>query len=189
MFTTDGIFTGTGQKFFPKIVECRREQEVPGYENDFHQILKNFYLPIDQGFDMGSKCYEIIRDVKVSLKGVEVLFGPMKGHEVDFYAGDNAPIPHTITSYNKSESQLIIEFENTTIDNEFNKSKINEQNRFINSIDIKKNNSNTILTISLKATSKYYTIENSWLQIPADGFPYLDFNFVDEFNNSVYEYN
>lgn len=85
-------------------------------------------------------------------------------------------------SYNKARNQFTIEFINTNIGNEFDKSKITEQNRFINSINIQNNGSNTILTISLKVISKYYTIENSYLEIKTDCFPYLDFNFADAYN-------
>lgn len=87
VFTTDGVIEPIGAKYFPKIVECCRFQEVLGSENDFYQTLEKFYLPIDQGFDMGTEAHETIRDIKVSLEGAEVLFGPMKGHEIDFYSG------------------------------------------------------------------------------------------------------
>lgn len=180
LFTTDGVITLNGHKYFPEIIECYRGKEVADYDGDFYRTMHSIYLKITQGFDMGVKSNEAIADIKVSLKGVEVLFQPMKGEEAMFYA-DYTTVPPTKTSYDKSKNQFIVEFKNTYINKAYDKPKISEQNRYINSVDIERDGSNTVLVINLKDTAKYYTIDFSHLEPTIDDFPYLDFNFANEY--------
>lgn len=179
-FTTDGVCTLNGHRYFPAIIRCYRAQEVTGYDGDFHMLINNLYMKIDQQFNMGVKSNETIADIKVSLKGVEVLFEPMKGKEDTFYAAYTT-VPPTKTSYDIAKNRFIIEFQNTNIDKAYNKSKINEQNRYLSSIDIKRDGLNTILTINLKDTAKYYTIDFTHLEPGIDDFPCLQFNFAKEY--------
>lgn len=176
-FITDGV-TYSGQKFFPQIVQCLRNQEVPDYENDFDSHLLDLYLPIDQGVDFGVNHYENIIDVKVSITGVEVQFGPIKGHESDFFSGNGNSIPPAKTSYNKAKNQFIVEFKDTAIGSNIKKSAINDSNKYIKSVYIKQNGSNTILTVNLKDTGKYYTAKFSFWESVFD-LPYIDFIFSD----------
>lgn len=179
-FITDGVVTLNGHKYFPQILECYRGQEVTGVDGDFYQIWHDYYLPVDQGFNMGVKDNETIADIKVSLAGLEVLFEPMKGLETEFDAAYTTVQP-TKTSYDKAKNQFIIDFEKTDTDSKINLSKISEENRYVKSVSIKKNGSNTVITISLKDTAKYYTIGFSHLEPDVDDFPSLDFKFSNEF--------
>lgn len=180
-FITDGIYAfGVNVREFPKVVECIRDGEVMGYDRDFIQIPSSFYIQIDQAFDMGEKRKETIVDIKVSLKGIEVLFESRKGMEAEFYAGSTT-VPYTKTRYDKEKNQFIIEFEDVDIDNKLDISKINQQNRYIESINIERNDLNTIMVIDLKDTAKYYMIDSSRLEPTVDDFPCLNFNFANEY--------
>ncbi|NGX93719.1 MAG: hypothetical protein G4V63_00245 [Candidatus Afipia apatlaquensis] len=180
-FICDGTNNINGHKSFPEIVECLRGQEVTGYDGEFYQVIRSYYLPIVQGVEVGAKPYETIADLNVSLKGVEVLFEPMKGHE-DYFTAAYVSVPFSKAFYDKAKNQFVIEFKNTDIDNKFNISKINGQNRYLSSISIKRSGSNTVLTINLKDTAKYYAAIESNLEPVIDGdFPCLDFNFASEF--------
>lgn len=184
-FIWDGTNNIEAHKSFPGIVECLRGQEVTGYDGEFYQVIQRYYLPVDQGVEVGVKFYETIADLNVSLKGVEVLFEPMKGHE-GYFDADYVSVPVSKTSYDRAKNQFVIEFKNTDIDNKLNISKINGQNRYLSSISIKKSGSNAILTINLKDTAKYYTSIESNLEPIADGgFPCLDFNFVSEYSKDL----
>lgn len=180
VFITDGVRNDNGHKYFPQIIKCYRTQEVLGDEGEFKQTLHEQYLKVDQGVDMGQDKKETIADIKVSLDGLEVLFEPTKGEELDFYTAYTS-IPFTETSYNKDKNQIIVEFRNTNINNRINKSHIDEENRYISSIDIGKDRLNTILKINLKDVARYYSINFSHLEPQIDDFPYLDFVFASEF--------
>lgn len=179
-FISDGVMTLNGHKYFPERIECHRGQEITGFDGDFSQTLHSIYLKIDQEFDMGVKANEAISDIKVSLKGVEVLFEPIPGEEAMFHAAYTT-VPPTKTSYDKTKNQFIVEFKNTDINKAYVEYEINEQNRYISSVDVRKDGSNTILSINLKDTANYYTIDFSHLEPVIDDFPYLDFNFASEY--------
>lgn len=181
-FIYDGTNNVNNHRYFPEIIECYRGQEITGYEGDFYQVKHKYYLPVDQGFNMGNKPNETIADIKVSLEGLEVLFEPMQGEEGGFYAAYTT-VPPTKTSYDKTKNLFFIEFENTDIDSKLDLSKISEQNRYLNSVNIKRNGLNTTLEVNLKDTAKYYTIYFSHLEpmYTIDDFPYLDFNFANAY--------
>lgn len=182
LFMTDGVVAVNSHKYFPELIRCYRNEESTGLDGEFEQVWNNLYLPIEQGFDMGVKPNETIADIKVSLEGLTVLFEPMKGNEVEFYAAYTT-VPPTKTSYNRSKNQFIIEFEKTDIDNKLDISKVSEQNCYIKSIKIERKGLNTLFTIDLKDIAKYYTIVFSHLNLKSagEGLPYLDFRFTDEY--------
>lgn len=180
IFITDGMSHINGHKYFPKIIKCYRVEENTNSENDFDEIIDNLYLEIDEKVEIGNKSNEVISDIKVSLKGVEILFEPMKGYEDVFYAAYTT-IPETATTYVKDKRQFIIEFKNTDLSPRINKSKITEQNYYISSIDIKVHGKNTNLIVNLKDTAKYYTAFLGHTEPQKDDFPYVDFNFANEY--------
>lgn len=179
-FICDGTNNVNSHRYFPEILECSRGQEIKGYEGDFYPEMHSYYLPIDQGYEMGIKPNETIADIKVSIKGIEVIFEPMKGEEGGFYAAYTT-VPPTKTSYDKTKNQFIIEFQDTDIDSKLDLSKVSQQNRYMNSVGIKRNGSNTTLTINLKDTPNYYNIKFSHAEPKVDDFPCLDFNFASEY--------
>lgn len=179
-FISDGTISLNNHRYFPEIIECLRGQEVTGFNGEFYQTKHPYYLPIDQGYEMGVKPNETIADIKISLKGIEVMFEPMKGYEGIFEAAYTT-VPPTKTSYDKSKSEFTIEFQDTDIDSKLDLSKVSEQNHYINSVNIKKNGSNTIITVNLKDNAKYYTIDFSHLEPTTEDFPYLDFDFANDY--------
>lgn len=180
LFITDGISHINGHKYFPKVIKCRRIEENTACENDFDLISDNLYLEIDKKVEIGVKTNETISDIKVSLKGIEILFEPMKGYEGEFYAAYTT-IPEIETTYVKDKQQFIIEFKNTNLNPTINKSKIAQQNHYISSVDINMYGKNTKLIVNLKDTAKYYTAFLRHLEPQKDDFPYVDFNFANEY--------
>lgn len=180
VFITDVPNNENGHKYFPEIIKCFRYQEIPGSDEEFNLTHKDLYLKVDQGVEMGSKSNESMADLKISLDGFEVLFEPAEGKEGEFYAAYTS-IPSTKTSYDKANNRLIIEFEDTSISRRIKTVYIDEENRYLSSIDVEKEGANTVLKVNLKDTAKYYNIELSHLDPSIDDFPYLDFDFVSEF--------
>lgn len=178
-FITDGTHSYNGHKYFPMIVHFYREKEILGSEDDFLSKKYNTFLKIDEGIEMGVKENESITDVKATLGGFQILFQPIKGEEASFYAGYTT-IPQFTTTYIKEVNQLVIEFRATSIQSKV-KTSINDANRFIKAINISRNGQNTIFKITLTEYANYYTIGFSHLEPEMDDFPYLDFNFANDY--------
>lgn len=179
LFVTDGVNNMNGHKYFPQIVMCYRLQDTSG-DGDFNATAKVLYLPLGQEVSMGAKSQVNIADVKVSLTGVELLFEPMQGEESIFYAAYTT-IPPFKTTYIKDKNQLVVEFKGTGISTSISRLNINEQNRYISSVKLEQNGQNTIMTINLKDTAKYYTVKNSHLDPMIDDFPCAEFDFASQF--------
>lgn len=180
IFITDGVSHINGHKDFPKIIKCQRAEENTNSENDFVKRINNLYLEIDKKVEIGVKTNETISDIKVSLKGIEILLEPLKGYEGEFYAAYTT-IPKTETTYVKDKQQFIIEFKDTNLNPRISKSKIAQQNHYINSVDISVHGKNTKLIVNLKDAAKYYTAFIGHLEPQKDDFPYVDFNFANEY--------
>lgn len=175
LFTTDGVTTFDGNKYFPQVIQFSRDPEATSEENDFRQIMKDLYLPINQGIDMGVKS-GTLKNMTVSTTGLKVQFGPIKGQELGYYSGFTA-IPPTKILYNKVNNQLILEFKDSFIGNDIKKSIITGNNKYIKSIYIGRSNSKIILTINLKNVAKYYTAD-----IPINSTD-IDFKFLETLPN------
>jgi len=179
LFVTDGVNNMNSHKYFPQIVECYKLQDTSG-DGDFSATAKVLYLPLDQTVRMGAKSQENIADIKVSLTGVELLFEPMQGEESIFYAAYTT-IPPFKTTYIKDKNQFIIEFTGTGISTSISSPNINEQNRYISSVKLEQSGRNTLITINLKDTAKYYTVKNSHIDPMIDDFPCAEFDFASQF--------
>jgi hypothetical protein len=118
LFETNGVLEYDGITYFPEIYRCCRQEEVTGLNGEFDMRSEPLYLPVKEGFEFGGKTNIIIADIKVSLRGVEVLFKPEKGYESDFYT-PYSYYPLTKTSFDKAGNKFIIEFENTGMENRF----------------------------------------------------------------------
>lgn len=172
LFTTNIVNINDGNKYFPQVIQCLRQSEIIGNENDFLQVTKDYYLPINQGIDMGLKTGTLM-DMQVSNEGVEVKFGPIKGDEIGYYAGYET-IPPTKITYNKAGNQLIIEFKDSVIGSDIKKSVISSSNRYVKSVYVERSDSKIILTINLEDATKYYTAH-----ILTNNFPTIGFRFLE----------
>lgn len=101
-------------------------------------------------------------------------FAPQKGKEADFYAG-YATIPVMKTFFENSKNQFIIELISTSISPELFKKPFNEQNAYINSIEMRESGSNTMVIVNLKDTAKFYNAQYD--QGEYGNFPSVRFTF------------
>jgi len=174
IFYADGTISEYYAKDFPVLIECSRMEEGEKFRREF----KARYLPIHEGAEFGSKSNTVIEDIKVSIQGIEISIGPMKGHEDKFYAAFT-DIPVTKTSYKKEKHQFIIHFmktrisENITADNRH----IEVQNRYIKSANLVSDESSCKLIVNLKESANFYRGFRKWLD---SGTPYALFTFHSE---------
>lgn len=174
IFEADGVSPGNGHKYFPYYIICTRAEEVTGSEHDFHMQTRDLYKPIDEGLEFGVKSNEMIKDLKGTLSGFELQFAPQEGKEAEFYAG-YATIPVMKTSYNSSKNQFMIELISTTVSIDLLKKPFNEQNMYIDSIEMKESGSNTLILVNLKDNVKFYNAKHD--QDEFGNFPSVRFTF------------
>lgn len=160
-----GLDQFSGIKGFPYYIVCNRVEEVTGSENDFHVGKRVLYKRINEEEEFGVKRDGMLSDLKVTLTGFEMEFGPQKCKEMEFYAG-SVTIQAMKTSYDKAKNQFLIELINTTVSPEMLKKAIGEQNRYIDSIEVRENGSNSLITVNLKDTCKFYTAELEQAEFP-----------------------
>ncbi|MDF2671818.1 MAG: hypothetical protein K0R09_83 [Clostridiales bacterium] len=166
-----GLDQFSGIKGFPYYIVCNRVEEVTGRENDFHVGKRELYKQINEEEEFGVKRDGMLSDMKVTLTGFEMEFAPQKGKEMEFYAG-SVTTQAMKTSYDNITNQFLIELISTTVSPEMLKKEIEEQNRYIDSIEVKEKGANSLVIVNLKDTGKLYTAE--WEQ---DEFPRVRFIF------------
>lgn len=175
-FMSDGTHQASGRKYFPYYAVYTRAKEITGSETDFNYGKRELYKSISEGVEFGSKRNEMISDLKVTLMGLELAFAPQKGKESEFYAG-NIFIPVMKTSYDQNKNQLIIELVDTLVSQELLSKKFKEQNSYIDSVQIKEKDVNSLVIINLKNDAQYYTAEDG----SCEKFPYVRFIFKSSY--------
>ena len=158
VFFSDGTDTESGMRRFPFIIECRRNYENTGSDGDFSDYIIDRYFRIDEATDFGVKEYEVINDIKMTMDGIDILFGPAAGKEGWFYAAYTY-IPRTKIIYNSDENQLIIKFEKTEVSQNVKKNlrEMKEGNHYIKSFSFTKEGEDSIVKLNLTPLAKYYS--------------------------------
>lgn len=180
IFYTDGKnVSDSNYKAFPFIYECTRKKEIVDYEDDFYARKVDRYFGVNEPCEFGSKSNEVLDDIKFTFQSIEILFTPMVGHEMDFYAG-NTTIPPVKTSFIEENSQFVIEFKDTKLGNKLHSKLIKDNNFFIESLNIKEYGNNTKIIINLKEKAKYYNAME--IHVSGEGLPILVFTFSNSTN-------
>lgn len=174
VFESDGTNQANGHKYFPCYITCYRAEEVTGNENDFYMKSSDLYRPIGEKVEFGVKDNEMISDLKITLTGFELQFSAQKGKEGSFYA-DYTTIPVIKTSCGQNKNQFLLELFNTSVSPELLKKAFKEQNRYIDSLEVKEKGSNSMIVINLKDTGKFYTAKFEHGE--NDDFPSVRFIF------------
>lgn len=169
---SNGCDQFSGQKDFPYYMVFTRAEEIKGSVYDFKMGKRELFKRINGEEEFGVKRDGMLQDLKVTITGFEMEFGPQKGKEMEFYAG-NVTIQAMKTSYDSSKDQFQVELINTNVNHELKK-KIGEQNRYIKSIEVKEIGSNSLIIVNLKNTCNFYTAE-----LEQDEFPRARFIFKE----------
>lgn len=162
---------------FPFKLRLKYYENEP-YEKKFHSDHEVLYLPVDKSVTMG--CDKDVKsqvyDIKPTLTGLEILFGPINDDSI--YFADAAYIPITTTQYIKENNQLVFNFSNTNLAEKLQKNPklIDNTNTYYNSIEITQKGTNSSLILNLKDKKTTYNIELSNLETRPE-LPYAKINF------------
>jgi len=180
VFFADGTNGIDLQVFFPFILECQRNDA----RESFCATHKPAYLPIGQDSSFGNKKNEVLLSIKVTLEGVEILFGPMKGKEGEFWA-DYFSIPVAHTTYVAEKGQFIITFVSTRLDESFSKDLLRSGpgNDHFSSFEFEETEGNCRIILNLNEKAKYFTGEIKSLK-SATMLPYVVISFAEELPDS-----
>jgi hypothetical protein len=176
VFFADGTNAEYSQAIFPFILECQRNDT----REPFCAIRKPAYLAIGQESSFGNTKNAVLLSIKVTLEGVEILFGPMKGKEGEFAAGYYW-IPVTRTRYAAEKNQFTITFMGTKPDESISKEsiKIVSANEYFSSHEVDEIDGNCRVTLNLTGEAKYYTGDIKSLK-SSSRLPYVVISFAKE---------
>ncbi|MCH4890164.1 hypothetical protein EZV73_21465 [Acidaminobacter sp. JC074] len=162
----------------PYVLECRRGI-IEGKETFFSE-RKDYLIPLSESIEFGNKDNHQLRDIIVTLEGLQVLFGPKDENDPMYFAA-YTNVPVTQTSFDESTLELKFEFKSTSVDPDFDMKSM-EGNHFITSMSLDESEDSLILTIKLLRTSgqelpKYYKLRIiHTMRLPAA----LDLRFYEE---------
>lgn len=142
---------------FPHLLSCIRVKNDTNKDNDFITLYGDKYFSLDYSMQAGSKGSELMSDLNVTFDGLEVLFEPIKGNELEFYA-DFTDIPTTKTSFNKDLKQIVFEIGTNQLSKKLDgmKKVIVDNNQFISSYEITQKDNKIYLSVNVSDSAKTY---------------------------------
>ena len=182
-FISDGFHIESNYSGFPYIIKCLRAKETVGSQDDFFAKRIEKYFGIDERTEFGNGAESKITSLKSSICDIDILFEPIDEKELAF---GGITLPHVKISYLQNSNQLILETPKTKTEKSciMQNMHANNENPFIKSIKVETANEGTKITISLKDTSKYYTVQEN--HILKDNLPVLNLSFKTEVQYNEY---
>lgn len=144
---------------FPYIMKISRDKENIDNIYDFKVETEDYYAKITEAITFGNKP-GLLAYIKADLSKITVFFKPIPGDGGNFFAGyTNVPVTHV--SYIKDKAQIVFECEKSIFDSKYkNSNKIfPDKNMYYSSIEMKKEDQNIKIIVSLKDAAKEYTVK------------------------------
>lgn len=184
-FISDGFHIPSNYSGFPYLLLCERKREQLDNEDDFFIRYIDKYYRTDESVEFGSGSKAVISDIRVTLKGIELMFTPLDASD-PAYKGWPMPLPQVKTSYVGGREQFVITFHETEFDegNLKQKLKAANSNNFIESVELLKEAEDAKVLINLKSAAKFYHAKES--RLFEDGFPILLFDFSQDVADQNY---
>ncbi|WP_202711314.1 hypothetical protein [Sporosalibacterium faouarense] len=180
IFSANGTNHISSHREFPFKIECIRYGKNIDRDDDFTMNRKKAYFNLNESVEFGAKGKENITDIRMTLEGIQVLFGPMEGYELNFYAGDTM-LPHIEISYNEENNQFILKLMDVKVGEAFDIDSYNLSNYFIESVEIQEKSEYSLIILNMKDSGKFYYGQRNDV-IFDGGYPYLDLKFFSEIN-------
>lgn len=157
IFLGDGRNSETIAVDFPFVLTIRRYTDGTDFGGTFREERQPRYIPVRESVEFGCKSPAVVLDVKVTIQGLEISFGPMEGFEGDFYA-DFTNIPVTKTEYHEKEHHFMIIFKNTRAPRKSiqGQDRIDLSNDYLNSVWWQQEGPDCRFIVSLKKTANFY---------------------------------
>ena len=161
---------------FPYLIHCIRIKNDSNKDDNFIALYEDKYFNLDETVQSGSKEWDVMSDVIVTLDGLQVLFSPINGNEAGFYT-DATDIPHTKTSYDKDKSQITFEIGTNQLGEKLKgmNKVILDDNQFISSYEIKQKDNKVYLVVEVKDLTKEYMVKI--MRLPEGELPYFSVIF------------
>lgn|GEM_PF-3038712 len=165
-------------QIFPYEIDCTRVTENNSLDGGFIPINKEIKFPIDKQIALMGKKKEEITDIRVTVNGLQICFGPQDSKDVFFYA-DYTDIPTMDIFFDKTTKEFSLKFQDTKITKSLsNANSLSNGNTFIKLLNLKEDGTSTILTIKLNEEVKYYTGKKAHIDGIENKSPYLDIQFA-----------
>ena len=126
---------------------------------------------------MGRRNPAKIIDYALTINGLEVYFGPLKGFEGNFWAAFT-DIPETSPQYDKDNKRFFIIFKGSKIKSGL-ASKIQADKRFYHIVEIQETEEDCRIILDLKDSAKYYRCIKGHAD-PSHKIPYARFILLHE---------
>lgn len=180
---TEGNNYINGYQAFPFEIDCQRGSENTSLDNDFIPYYKDVKLPIAKQISLrGKNTKEEITDIRVTVNGLQVCFGPQSSDDMNFGAA-YVDCPGTDISYDKASGEFTLKFKDTRIAKSYtDNSPKSYSNSYIKSINLKENGDSAAIIIKLNDLAKYYTGKKSEVDYDVQnslGIPYMDIQFFN----------
>ena len=171
IFEADGTTSINMFSVFPFLIECRRFVEVAGVDGEFLAFESPRYFPVSEPSSANGKGIPMfVTDMRVTMDGVGLLFGPVEGKEAEFYAA-TAFIPSTHIAYKQDAHELVVRLSNTAIGTALRESWNDRRldNYYIQSCTYHERNDYTEIVVGLTDAARFYhakvdlldTVDNS----------------------------
>ncbi len=161
---------------FPYLIHCIRIKNDLNKNDNFIALYEDKYFNLDEPVQSGSKEWDVMSNVIVTLDGLQVLFSPINGNESGFYT-DFTDIPPTKTSYDKNKSQITFEIGANQLGEKLKgmKKVILDDNQFISSYEINLKGNKVYLVVEVKDLTKEYMVKI--MRLPEGQLPYFSVIF------------
>lgn len=133
--------------------------------NNYLAIKKEKYFKLNESFSFGGKPNQQLEDVNLTLKGLELAFGPEYVDDPNYYAGSVQP-PISQVTFDESKHQLNLKFEDTVLSGAFRNDQVflDDEHGYIDSIQVTAKQDALLLIVQLKEYDdqrkiKFYTSE------------------------------
>lgn len=143
------------------------------------------YFRTDEPVEFGSGSKAVISDLRITLKGVELLFEPQDTAD-PAYKSWPMPLPQMRTFYVKEKNQPVIMFQDTlaNVGSLKQKMKTASGNSFIKSVEIFSEERSSKILIHLKSPASFFHVEES--RLSEGGMPIALFAFSSDISDQNY---
>jgi len=155
----------------PFIYECRKVLQEDGTES-FISYRKDKFFTLDEGISFGGKKGQVLEEFIVTLRGIQVSFGPQDPNDSMYFAGSIYP-PYTSTAYNEASQVFTLVFEDTIVDGNLFLSDLSNHKLF-EKIDLVEEDGLLKINIKLNDTGIQFYTGDMLLDHSSNG---LEFNF------------
>lgn len=174
-----GTSSESAWQVFPYEIDCTRGAENNNSEGDFIPTYKNVVFPINKQISLKGKDKEEIKDILITVNGLQVCFGPQSGNNESFNA-DYLDIPTTDISYNETAGEFSLKFHDTLFEKSLCETGLlSYHNTFIKSLNLKESDDSAVIIIKINKTSKYFTGKKFSIDAAENDIPYLDIQFTE----------